>query len=41
VRLALTENRRLFAASGFVAMTEAAHPGYARPTFAVMEKRLG
>jgi GNAT superfamily N-acetyltransferase len=40
VRLALEENRRLFAALGFIATNEAAHPGYARSTFAVMEKRL-
>ena len=41
VRLVLEENRRLFAALGFAATKEAAHPSYARPTFAVMEKRLG
>jgi GNAT superfamily N-acetyltransferase len=41
VRLVLEENRRLFAALGFAATKEAAHPGYAQPTFAVMEKRLG
>ncbi len=41
VRLALDANRRLFAACGFTAIGSGAHPGYAAPTYAVMEKRLG
>lgn len=41
VRLALDDDRRLFAASGFHVASEGAHPGYAAPTFAVMEKALG
>ena len=40
VRLALDDNRRLFLACGFVPVREGAHPGYAEPTFLVMEKRL-
>jgi GNAT superfamily N-acetyltransferase len=40
-RLVLTDNRRLFAACGFVETKEEAHPGYAHPTFVHMEKRLG
>ena len=40
VRLALDDNRRLFEACGFVAVREGAHPGYAEPTFVVMEKAL-
>jgi len=39
-RLVLVDNRRLFAACGFVETTREAHPGYARPTFVNMEKRL-
>jgi N-acetylglutamate synthase-like GNAT family acetyltransferase len=39
-RLVLIDNRRLFAACGFVETTEEAHPGYAAPTFVNMEKRL-
>jgi GNAT superfamily N-acetyltransferase len=39
-RLALLDNRRLFAACGFVETTREAHPGYAEPTFVNMEKRL-
>jgi predicted N-acetyltransferase YhbS len=39
-RLVLTDNRRLFAACGFVETTREAHPGYAEPTFVNMEKRL-
>ncbi len=39
-RLVLIDNRRLFAACGFVETTEEAHPGYAHPTFVNMEKRL-
>jgi predicted N-acetyltransferase YhbS len=38
-RLALLDNRRLFAACGFVETTREAHPGYAEPTFVNMEKR--
>lgn len=41
VRLALDDNRRLFAACGFAAVRYGAHPGYAEPTYAVMEKALG
>ena len=41
VRLALEDNRRLFAACGFATIREGAHPGYAEPTFVVMEKALG
>jgi predicted N-acetyltransferase YhbS len=40
-RLVLTDNRRLFAACGFVETTREAHPGYPEPTFVNMEKRLG
>jgi predicted N-acetyltransferase YhbS len=40
-RLPLIDNRRLFAACGFVETTRHAHPGYAEPTFVDMEKRLG
>lgn len=39
-RLVLLDNRRLFAACGFVETTREAHPGYAAPTFVNMEKRL-
>jgi N-acetylglutamate synthase-like GNAT family acetyltransferase len=39
-RLVLDDNRRLFAACGFVETSEEAHPGYAQPTFVNMEKRL-
>ena len=39
-RLVLLDNRRLFAACGFVETTSHAHPGYAEPTFVNMEKRL-
>jgi predicted N-acetyltransferase YhbS len=39
-RLMLLDNRRLFAACGFVETTSHAHPGYAEPTFVNMEKRL-
>ena len=39
-RLVLIDNRRLFAACGFVETTREAHPGYAEPTFVDMEKRL-
>jgi predicted N-acetyltransferase YhbS len=40
VRIALDENRRLFAACGFVATKQGAHPGYAEPTYVAMEKAL-
>jgi ribosomal protein S18 acetylase RimI-like enzyme len=40
VRLALEENQRLFAGFGFAPAGQGAHPGYAQPTFLVMEKRL-
>ncbi len=39
-RLALADNRRLFAACGFVETARHAHPGYAAPTYVDMEKRL-
>jgi len=39
-RLVLLDNRRLFAACGFVETTREAHPGYALPTFVNMEKVL-
>jgi predicted N-acetyltransferase YhbS len=39
-RLVLLDNRRLFAACGFVETTRDAHAGYAEPTFVNMEKRL-
>jgi N-acetylglutamate synthase-like GNAT family acetyltransferase len=39
-RLALIDNRRLFAACGFVETARQAHPGYAEPTFVDMEKWL-
>lgn len=39
-RLALTDNRRLFAAAGFTEVAFHAHPGYAEPTFVDMEKPL-
>ncbi len=39
-RLVLLDNRRLFAACGFVETTCHAHPGYPEPTFVNMEKRL-
>ena len=40
-RLVLADNRRLFAACGFVETTVEAHPGYAAPTSVNLEKRLG
>ena len=40
VRLALDENRRLFAGFGFAPVGQGAHPDYREPTFLVMEKRL-
>ena len=39
-RLVLLDNRRLFAACGFVETTRENHPGYAEPTFVNMEKPL-
>ena len=40
-RIVLADNRRLFAACGFLETTRGAHPGYAEPTFVNMEKWLG
>jgi GNAT superfamily N-acetyltransferase len=39
-RLVLLDNRRLFAACGFIETEREAHPGYGEPTFVNMEKRL-
>jgi GNAT superfamily N-acetyltransferase len=39
-RLFLRDNRRLFAACGFVETTFEAHPGYLEPTAVNMEKTL-
>jgi predicted N-acetyltransferase YhbS len=39
-RLALLDNRRLFAACGFRETSVHAHPGYSAPTFVDMEKLL-
>lgn len=39
-RLVLADNRRLFAACGFVETDQTAHPGYAEPTSVTMVKRL-
>jgi predicted N-acetyltransferase YhbS len=39
-RLAMTGNRALFAACGFVELSLHAHPGYAAPTYVSLEKRL-
>jgi predicted N-acetyltransferase YhbS len=39
-RLVLADNRRLFAACGFVELRFETHEGYAAPTSVVMEKRL-
>jgi len=39
-RLVLLDNRRLFAACGFVETTREAHPGHIEPTFVNLEKRL-
>lgn len=39
-RLVLADNRRLFAACGFVETQIQAHPGYTYPTFVDMEKSL-
>ncbi len=41
VRLAMTENRRLFTGAGFVETALMHHDGYAEPTFAEMRKGLG
>lgn len=41
VRLAMTENRRLFAGFGFIETELMKHDGYAEPTFAEMRKGLG
>jgi predicted N-acetyltransferase YhbS len=40
VRLDLDGNRRLFAKGGYEETAQLSHPGYDKPTFAVMEKRL-
>ena len=40
VRLDLNGNRRLFAKGGYAETAQLSHPGYDKPTFAVMEKRL-
>jgi GNAT superfamily N-acetyltransferase len=39
-RLVLEDNRRLFAALGYVEGARHAHPGYAQPTFVDIEKSL-
>ncbi len=39
-RLVLLDNRRLFAACGFIETTRETHPGDAEPTFVNMEKQL-
>jgi N-acetylglutamate synthase-like GNAT family acetyltransferase len=39
-RLVLADNRRLFAACGFVETERTAHPGYTEPTSVAMEKIL-
>lgn len=40
VRLVLEDNRRLFASCGYLETARTAHPGYAQPTSATMEKRV-
>ncbi|HET7343332.1 MAG TPA: GNAT family N-acetyltransferase [Methylomirabilota bacterium] len=40
VRLVLEDNRRLFAACGFVETTRHAHEGFSEPTWVRMERRL-
>ncbi len=40
VRLALTHNRRLFSAAGYVETTRHAHEGHSMPTYVDMEKHL-
>jgi ribosomal protein S18 acetylase RimI-like enzyme len=39
-RLELHDNRRFFAAQGFVEAERRSHPGYTEPTFVVLQKRL-
>jgi ribosomal protein S18 acetylase RimI-like enzyme len=39
-RLALADNRKLFASCGFIETARHAHPGYAEPTFVDMVKQL-
>lgn len=39
-RLVLADNRRLFAACGFVETEQTVHPGYAEPTSVTMEKLI-
>jgi len=39
-RLVLADNRRLFAACGFVETVRRAHPGYSEPTSVTMVKRV-
>ena len=39
-RLALADNRRMFAAAGFAEVGVQAHAGFEHPTFVDMEKRL-
>jgi len=39
-RLVLPDNRRLFAGLGFREVSQHAHPGYAHPTFVLMQKPL-
>ena len=40
-RLALADNRRLFARCGFTETEQHAHPGYPYPTFVDMERAVG
>jgi GNAT superfamily N-acetyltransferase len=40
VRLVLHDNIRLFQRAGFVITAQRSHPGFAEPTYHVMEKRL-
>ena len=40
-RLALADNRRLFARCGFIETEQHAHPGYTHPTFVDMERAVG
>jgi N-acetylglutamate synthase-like GNAT family acetyltransferase len=39
-RLVLAGNRRLFAACGFLEVSQHSHPGFREPTWVTMEKRL-
>ena len=39
-RLALADNRALFASAGFTECGRFSHPGYSEPTWVAMEKRL-